>query len=124
MLKNINDKRKEMKKFRDKAEKVIDDFQSDHINKLKEYIDIYEDYRKGGFEFDDAKDSDHINDQNSRSVELMNSNNQTGLDLDNKKLVDIVNETDLILNLRNRDTNELNQAKTLDFYVQFWEKKQ
>ena len=121
MLNQVNDKRKEMKKYRDKSEKVIDEFQQKHLDKLKEYIDIYEDFKKGGFEFEDD-DQDESNHEHM-DIPMQEVDHQQQSRYGNNKLKNTIEETDMILKLKDKNLEDLNEENSLNYYTQFWETK-
>lgn len=52
MLTSLRQKWKDAKTLRENSELVIDKFKETHFSKLTEYIEIYEDFKNEGFQFE------------------------------------------------------------------------
>ena len=104
-----------------KSEKVIDEFQQKHLDKFKEYIDIYEDFKKGGFEFedDDQDESRH----NHTDIPMQVVDHQQPSRYGNNILKNTLEETDMIFKLEVKNLEDLNKKNSLNYYSQFREAK-
>lgn len=122
LLKSLTIKINEYKERQAKSLELINTFQTNNLDKLTEYLDIYTHLKNSNFEFDEEEDIKQ--DPPSILQQRNDLNMNDDLSNANKELYQIYTEIDTTINIQSkRNTNFLSPSEAISYYADSWDAK-
>lgn len=122
LIKSLSVKINEYKERQAKSAELINTFQANNLDKLTEYLDIYNNLSNSNFEFDEEEDTN----QDPPSILQQRNDFSTNDNLSgaNRELYQIQIEIDTTIRMQSsQNTKFLSPSEAISYYADLWDAK-